>query len=62
MLRGYNRQSGVGCNTSMASTKETESNRIEILRLLIAITSKAMYIPSSKSPVSIIEMACVLTK
>ncbi|EWC43393.1 hypothetical protein DRE_07692 [Drechslerella stenobrocha 248] len=44
-------QSGVGCNTSMAITKESESNRIEILRLLIAVTSKAMYIPSNTLPV-----------
>ncbi|KAF3927143.1 hypothetical protein ABW20_dc0100307 [Dactylellina cionopaga] len=44
-------QSGVGCNTSMAITKESESNRIEILRLLIAISSKAMYIPSNSLPV-----------
>ncbi|KAF3912908.1 hypothetical protein AA313_de0208166 [Arthrobotrys entomopaga] len=44
-------QSGVGCNTSMAITKESESNRIEILRLLIAITSRAMYIPSNTLPV-----------
>ncbi|KAF3935277.1 hypothetical protein ABW19_dt0204722 [Dactylella cylindrospora] len=44
-------QSGVGCNTSMAITKESESNRIEVLRLLIAISSRAMYIPSSTLPV-----------
>ncbi|EPS37691.1 hypothetical protein H072_8558 [Dactylellina haptotyla CBS 200.50] len=44
-------QSGVGCNTSMAITRESESNRIEILRLLIAITSRAMYIPSNSLPV-----------
>ncbi|KAF3280859.1 hypothetical protein TWF970_002539 [Orbilia oligospora] len=44
-------QSGVGCNTSMATTRESESNRIEILRLLISITSKAMYIPSNFLPV-----------
>ncbi|KAF3926659.1 hypothetical protein ABW21_db0201077 [Orbilia brochopaga] len=43
-------QSGVGCNTSMAVTRESESNRIEILRLLIAISSRAM--APARSPTS----------
>lgn len=43
-------QSGVGCNTSMGSTREFENNRCEILRLLLTITGKAMYMSSSKSP------------
>jgi hypothetical protein len=41
-------QSGVGCNTSMGSSKELESNRCEILRLLLTVTGKAMYMPLSK--------------
>ncbi|EAL91649.1 Hid1 family protein [Aspergillus fumigatus Af293] len=41
-------QSGVGCNTSMGSSKELESNRCEILRLLLTLTGKAMYMPLSK--------------
>lgn len=41
-------QSGVGCNTAMGSNKELENNRSEILRLLLTITSKAMYTPLSK--------------
>lgn len=45
-------QSGVGCNTSMGSNKEMENNRCEILRLLLTLTSKAMYISSSKCCVS----------
>lgn len=36
-------QSGVGCNTPVASTKEFESNRTEILRLLLTFASKSMY-------------------
>lgn len=36
-------QSGVGCNTPVASTKEFESNRTEILRLLLTLASKSMY-------------------
>jgi hypothetical protein len=35
-------QSGVGCNTPVASTKEFESNRTEILRLLLTFASKSM--------------------
>jgi hypothetical protein len=42
-------QSGVGCNTSMGSNKELESNRCEILRLLLTLTGKAMYMPLSKA-------------
>ncbi|RAH71788.1 Hid1 family protein [Aspergillus aculeatinus CBS 121060] len=44
-------QSGVGCNTSMGSTKELESNRCEVLRLLLTLTGKAMYMPSNLLPV-----------
>ena len=40
-------QSGVGCNTPMSSTKELESNRTEILRLLLTLSSKSMYMPAS---------------
>ncbi|KAF7587286.1 hypothetical protein BBP40_007479 [Aspergillus hancockii] len=39
-------QSGVGCNTSMGSSKELENNRCEILRLLLTLTGKAIYMPS----------------
>lgn len=42
-------QSGVGCNSAMGSNKELESNRCEILRLLLTLTGKAMYMQSSKS-------------
>lgn len=41
-------QSGVGCNTPVASTKEFENNRTEILRLLLALASKSMYMSASK--------------
>lgn len=42
-------QSGVGCNTSMGSNRELENNRCEIIRLLLTLTGKAMYISPSKS-------------
>jgi hypothetical protein len=42
-------QSGVGCNTPVASSKEFESNRTEILRLLLTFASKSMYTSASMS-------------
>lgn len=44
-------QSGVGCNTSIGSTKEFESNRTEILRLLLTLTGQSMYMSASLLPV-----------
>ena len=44
-------QSGVGCKTSMGSNKELESNRCEVLRLLLTLASKSMYLSSSVLPV-----------
>ena len=41
-------QSGVGCNTAVASSKEFESNRCEILRLLLTMTSKSLYMSPSE--------------
>jgi hypothetical protein len=35
-------QSGVGCNTPVASTKEFESSRTKISRLLFTLASKSM--------------------
>lgn len=43
--------SGVGCKTSIGTTKELESNRCEVLRLLLTLTSKSMYMSSSVLPV-----------
>jgi hypothetical protein len=42
-------QSGIGSNTVMGSSKELETNRCEILRLLLTLTSKSMYMASSTS-------------
>ena len=44
-------QSGVGCNTSVGTTKEFESNRTEILRLLLTLTSQSMYMSANLLPV-----------
>ncbi|KAH9909981.1 high-temperature-induced dauer-formation protein-domain-containing protein [Xylariomycetidae sp. FL2044] len=43
-------QSGVGCNTAVATTKEFESNRCEILRLLLTMTSRSMYMSPNLLP------------
>lgn len=51
--------SGVGCNTPMSSSKELEGNRMEILRLLLTLSSKSMYMPARKlKSTSIISIAC----
>ncbi|TAQ87248.1 hypothetical protein B7494_g4413 [Chlorociboria aeruginascens] len=44
-------QSGVGCNTSIGTTREFESNRTEILRLLLTLTSQSMYTSATLLPV-----------
>ncbi|CAK7211177.1 hypothetical protein SBRCBS47491_001025 [Sporothrix bragantina] len=43
-------QSGVGCNTTVPTTKEMESNRCEILRLLLTLTSSSLYRPAGALP------------
>lgn len=39
-------QHGVGCNTPMQSTKEMDNNRSEVLRLLLTLASKLLYMPA----------------
>lgn len=43
-------QSGVGCNQTVATTKELESNRIEVLRLLLTIMGRSMYMSAAVLP------------
>ena len=43
-------QSGVGCNSAVATTKEFESNRCEILRLLLTLASQSMYMAPASLP------------
>ncbi|KAI5461393.1 high-temperature-induced dauer-formation protein [Mariannaea sp. PMI_226] len=43
-------QSGVGCNTAVATTKEYESNRAEILRLLLTLSGQSMYMTAGVLP------------
>ena len=44
-------QRGVGCTTMMSATKEMENNRAEILRLLLTLTSKSLYLPGQLLPI-----------
>ncbi|KAI9651605.1 MAG: hypothetical protein M1831_000591 [Alyxoria varia] len=44
-------QSGVGCTGSIGTSAELESNRMEILRLLLTICSKSMYTSANVLPV-----------
>ena len=44
-------QKGVGCTATMTATKEMESNRIEILRLLLTLSSKSLYMPAHLLPI-----------
>jgi hypothetical protein len=43
-------QSGVGCNTAVATTKEFENNRMEILRLLLTLAGQSMYMSPNLLP------------
>lgn len=43
-------ESGVGCKSSIPTNKELESNRCEVLRLLLTMSSKAMYMSSGVLP------------
>ncbi|KAI4170965.1 MAG: hypothetical protein LQ346_008806 [Caloplaca aetnensis] len=54
-------QSGVGCNTHMQSSKEMENNRSEILRLLLTLSSKSLYMPAHIIPVKGIKALTYIT-
>jgi len=41
-------QTGVGCNTPVGTSREYERNRTEVLRLLLTLASKSMYMSPSK--------------
>lgn len=43
-------QSGVGCNTAVATTKECESNRAEVLRLLLTLAGHSLYMSAGSLP------------
>lgn len=45
-------QSGVGSKSPAGTSKELEDNRIEILRCLLSLCSKAMYMTASKCKLS----------
>lgn len=41
-------QSGIGCKQSLGMSKENERNAMEVLRLMLTLTSRMMYISPSK--------------
>lgn len=43
--------SGVGCNTPVGTSREFESNRTEVLRLLLTLCSPSMYMSANLLPV-----------
>lgn len=48
-------QSGVGCNSPVGTSKEFESNRSEIIRLLLTLSSKAMYLSACEYADSLLQ-------
>jgi hypothetical protein len=46
-------QSGIGANKGVGMTKEHERNATEVVRLLLSLSSRALYLPPSKSCISI---------
>lgn len=41
-------QSGIGANKGVGMTKDHERNAVEVLRLLLALSSRALYLPPSE--------------
>ena len=54
-------QKGVGCTTPMSSSKEMENNRTEILRLLLTLLSKSLYMPPHILPVKGVKAITYIT-
>lgn len=54
-------QSGVGCVTPAGSGKAFESNRMEVLRLILTLTSKSMYTSANILPVQGIRAITYIT-
>ena len=42
---------GIGGSTSLNATKEMESNRVEVVRLMLTLASKSLYLPAHVLPV-----------
>lgn len=54
-------QKGIGCATPTSSSKEMESNRTEILRLLLTLTSKSLYMLPHVLPVKGVKSLTYMT-
>ena len=54
-------QKGVGCTTPQTSSKEMENNRTEILRLLLTLSSKSLYMPAHILPIKGVKAITYIT-
>ena len=54
-------EKGVGCTTPMTSSKEIENNRTEILRLVLTLSSKSLYMPAHFLPVKGVKALTYIT-
>jgi hypothetical protein len=54
-------QTGVGCHTPVMTTKDHENNRAEILRLLLVMCSRGIYLPANILPVKGVRSITYLT-
>ena len=54
-------QQGVGCTTTMHATKEMEGNRVEVLRLLLTLSSNSLYVPAHLLPVKGVKALTYIT-
>jgi len=52
---------GVGCNTQMGSNNQIENNRTEILRLLLTMSSKSLYMPAHILPIKGVKAVTYIT-
>ena len=54
--------SGVGCNATVPTNNRLENNRTEVLRLLLTLASKSMYMPANVLPIKGVQALTYLAK
>ncbi|KAK0510616.1 hypothetical protein JMJ35_007048 [Cladonia borealis] len=54
-------QKGVGSNNSMPTSNQLESNRTEVLRLLLTLSSKSLYMPAHILPIKGVKAVTYIT-
>ena len=55
-------QKGVGSNNSMPTSSQLESNRTEVLRLLLTLSSKSLYMPARTSCRNLFSLSSTLQR